>query len=352
MSTKADSLSSIKANVQSLNISEAVKCFEFTMSGIIFTVFFLFFLFLMIRRERKENKEREIKKLKDIIYIRNLWWTLRWFSLIFCLIGALYSFNVFHVEFRYPFVSKVDGIIWFMTIVGIIGAIWAVFARIDAERAFNQSKKTYDALGATFDFISFFENDKFPELLETIGEKNYEQSVVTLYIGFPCVGLLYKENEKLKKNGPIELFLKLITKLRSIKDNLIMDISIPYTLKMGCFDENVSNIILKGITSISKEEKIKIESLLTEFYTLFRTIQTYNNPKLKFITINESEKFRFASINPNFSKPINEVRKKAYTWIVRINQISENGETKFQPFDSFVFQTSEDRFIALLEEVF
>lgn len=345
-----DSLSLVKHNP---NITEKIKYFEFTINGLCFTILFALLLSFMIYFERKENKKRDFSKFKDITFRRNFSWTILWFFLIFFAVGALYQYKVFHLEFPYPFIAKVDGIIWFMTIVGIIGAIWAIFARIDAERAFNQSKKTYDALGSTFDFISFFENDKFPEILESIGKTNYEESIFTLYIGFPCVGLLYRDNEKLKKNGPIELFLKLISKLRSIKDNLVMNIPITYTLKLGCFNEEISAKILKGMKNINADEKIKIEALLVEFYALYNVIQSYKNENLNFILINDSEKFRFASINPNFKRNNDEIKKKAFTWVVKITEEKgENGEITYLPFDSFVFQTSEDRFISLLEQVF
>lgn len=261
-------------------------------------------------------------------------------------------------------VAKVDLIIAFTTIVGVIGAAWAVFARIDAEKAFNQAKLTHEALGTTFSFSEILDSDRLPSIIKNIGQQGTK---VTLFLGIPCVGLFYKDRiEELGKGKIIKVFNELINDLNELvasnNTNVFVclglfkkDIAIKY-LKESGFDFNHGTRDL-----IEEYGKVYDELMRLKVTEKFKDC-------IKIIEIEpQKEYFRFASVY-NERDGIH----KAIVWVVpdlptlivhpvtNIQQTknskqktpAKNGKSEEGFFDSACFQTSDRSLIRILQSVF
>jgi len=292
------------------------------------------------------QKKKKYLEEECTILIRNIIFVVYWVIAIF-IIGI----TLFVLWGMIDPVGKahVDLIIGLTTIIGIVGAVWAVFARIDAEKAFRQSEKTFNALGSTFDFVSFFEKDKLQKIYSKIGTQNTK---ISLYFGFPILGLPYTKNKNLDIK-PEFLFRDLLASLNSIKDKLEDNESIDFTLNIGYIDEQESINLLNDIPDIDAPAKTILSTRLKEFYILVdfffpiidpaTKIRQNKYEKIQFVELELKEKFRFVTFNENADK-------QTFVWIVDIKK-SKSGVLK--PFvESIVFQTKDDRFLNLLEKVF
>jgi len=255
-------------------------------------------------------------------------------------VSVLFAFGLIH-NF-----SQAELLFTIALIFTIVGAFWSVFSRIESSKAFKQSEKTYNSFGSTFDFTSFFEGNRLPEVYNRIEKmKNAETEVeVFLYIGFPIVGLPYVKKEKLG-NNPEKLFKTLIRGIEDIKDSKKQ---VNCILNIGVFTLVDSIKILNAIPNIDENKRSELTTRLEYFDNLVKKRKASNknnNEVVRFIEIDFKEKFRFVTI-----KDLNSGEKKSFVWVV---DLKEGIDGKPKPFEnSMVFQTKEERFLNLLEDIF
>jgi hypothetical protein len=260
--------------------------------------------------------------------------------------------------------SEVDGLVMLMSVIGIIGAIWAVFARVDAERAFNAAKeakdeaikakeesvKTYKSFGASFEFLDILDdnkkNERLPFIIDKIGSSN---TIVSLYLGFPCVGCLYKDYIHFTKNIN-RVFNDFVEKL-----GFIIDAEHSFTLNLAVFDATS----IAKFMSKSGLDKLEYQgdNLFKRYFEKLRALEnkmkdpTWNKEKIiKIIKLTpETEKFRFACVyrNPKLSNVTYDENQisRGLIWVVPDLLYDKK-------FDSAGFQTSDVDIIKMLQKVF
>jgi len=289
------------------------------------TVKILKFLGLETNEEHRNDRRRS--------YVELACWLI--------VVSVLFAFGLIH-NF-----SQAELLVTIALIFTIVGAFWSVFSRIESTKAFKQSEKTYNAFGSTFDFITFFEEDKLPKVYDRIGKEDTE---VSLYIGFPIVGLPYIKNNKLDEK-PENLFISLTRRIEDIKRSKKQ---VNCILNIGIFSLSDSIKTLNAIPHINATKKKELQEQLEHFDNLVKYFNDFNKQKkekdrnynevIRFIEIDFKEKFRFVTI-----KEMDSVDRKSFVWVV---DLKEGSDEKLEPFDSIVFQTKEERFLNLLENIF
>lgn len=245
--------------------------------------------------------------------------------------------------------KQFDWVLLLGLLIGIIAAIWAIAARIDAGKAFVQSEKTYKAFGSTFDFASFFDiDDKYPKLLKTINEltaKN-EECNICLCLGFPGVGILSNIKQNVKIGDLITHLKTLNSILERYNDGLkSLDAQPKYKLRISCFAEEISIGLIDGLKDgITEKEKETVKEKITNFYIYYNAIKKC---KREFVDdLNIEEKFRFITLDN-----IRIREKISYLWVVNIRMNDIGGKIVSEPFDSVVFRSYEEKFVSLLEGI-
>jgi len=252
-------------------------------------------------------------------------------------------------------IARVDIIILFSLILGIIGAVWAFFARIDAEQAYKEAITTRLSFGNSFNFPDIFEEDyankRLPYIIDNIGVDN---SIVSLYIGFPCIAFFYGGQDKLRiEPETIEKnFIKLIFQLGEVIKSFKKQEDKEFTINLGIFNKEE---IRKCFPKLKDGEEPIIpytggRNLLNEWKNVIQEIITLKsdeeknkNKKVNIIWIErENERFRFSS----FRKTIGH-EQRALIWVVPDFYYTNTFE-----FNSAGFQTSDISIIEMLEKVF
>ena len=109
---------------------------------------------------RYHTKRKPLEKLHK----ENIGSAAIWFLIAIAFFFGLSQFNLIHMKDWV--ISDGDLLLIFSIVVGIIGCVWAIYARVDAERAFHeanrahvessaayqQAKATYESFGSSFDF--------------------------------------------------------------------------------------------------------------------------------------------------------------------------------------------------------
>lgn len=270
--------------------------------------------------------------------------------------------------------SKTDLFIMLSFCVAIIGAIWAILARIDAEKAFKTSEQTRLAFGNTFDFDRILSNDrdnpKLPHIINYIREP---ETTVSLYIGFPVVGLFYKKkmDQSSGSLAPITVFMDLLKKLQEVVD----DPKTPnYKLYLGIFSpqniEELSKVKLNqkinngkngnaknnsGKNDSGKNDTAENDMALSDNYvrqfcdiiTRLKEKRKLNQTWEKSIIIIDDipqgkERFRFASVDSDKLR-----LHRGLIWVVPDFRPHNNVQ-----FTSACFQTQDTSIIKILHRVF
>ena len=122
---------------------------------------------------------------------RNWLWTVVVFLWLLNLCFICYYFDILRLPEGITDWKKsnADGFLVFVSILAILGFIWAVRARIDAEKAFRQSEITYEAVTGAFNFDDIYDVDKLPEIYNSIAEP---EVTVVLILNFPMLGVFTK----------------------------------------------------------------------------------------------------------------------------------------------------------------
>lgn len=239
--------------------------------------------------------------------------------------------------------ARVDWFLAFGFVIGIIGAGWAIKARIDAGKAFRASEKTLNALGNSFSFTQILDENKLQSLIGKIGQDN---TTISLYLGFPCVGYLYKDKHLFKKD-PGYIFSKLKDKLSALNTLLgSKDIS-GFELNISCFSKTETEKILDGRAIMMGND-----NLVESFYNYLDILKQFGtkDEKGNRVIVDQNfkigEKLRFMS---SYCSGGPDQENKAFIWIVP--ELSDRQKEQ-KTFDSAAFQTSELKFIEVLESVF
>lgn len=319
-----------------------------TIGSILFVIFLLIVLgslsYLFFESYKKHNC---IKIPKDSR--RNCLWVLVWIISSVILICSLYYYGLIHPTLKEGiWFSHADILLIVASIIAIIGAIWAILARIDAERAFNKSQETLDALGNTFKFYDVLNKDKIFGIIDKIGKSDF---AISLFIGFPYIGYLYEEKNKFHIL-PEDAFEKLTHKLDTLKSSIV-DTKYPinnYKFSISVFPEDISLQLVEKYAnenkSVKENEVTEIQEKIKEFYKRIKIIKSLGKAE---IIIDENmstdENLRFVSLEfktNNFSFKDNKV----LVWIIK--DLS-NTEVSF---DTQCFQSSDLNLISIVQTAF
>lgn len=273
---------------------------------------------------------------------RNFLWVSVWIISSSILFGSLYWLGLIHSPNTNGFfVSDADILLAVVSIIAIVGAFWAVLARIDAERAFNKSQETLNALGSTFEFFDILNNDKLVDIIKSIGNKNTR---INLFLGFPIIGYLFKDKDKLR-NQPLKIFGEFNDKLTVLHTALLTGNIEGFHLNLAVFTkDNSEKLLEKNANGTPKPMLLGDRDVLKEFYTNITRLKAIENKQnIKITDIDCNENLRFASIQLEDQPTQNS---KAIVWIVR----DLTGGVK--QFDSAAFQTSDTKLISVLESAF
>lgn len=332
------------------------------LGGGLLAVSIVLFIVLFIYK----SKLRDVLKSEEKI---NFVFVISGFFILCLLTLALYFFGCIRLP-KAGLVSEEDVFIIFISIVAIVGAIWAILARIDAGKAFDKSVKIFDKsdkilaslLGDTFPLYDIVNENKASPMLKAMGENGYN---VSLFIGFPCIGFLYTEKKKLNVI-PDLFFLDLIHKLDTIDTNFSSRKLENFNFCLGIFPQHTTEDILAKYQKnqkIFKTEPPSIDELkknIDKFYVRAKALQKLNEDpyaKEKNISIKidlemrPDENLRFISVTKG--KPGTDVTNKDFdatnkviVWIVK-NLMHDN-----VIFDSQCFQSSDPKLIAIIQSAF
>lgn len=251
--------------------------------------------------------------------------------ILLCLI--LYWEKIIHCpDEKLPwYESKADLFLVFVSIFGVVGAFWSLFAKIDAEKAFTQSKETYEALANSFDFHQIYDNDKLSYIYQNIGKEN---RTVTLLLNFPLVGLFTQDKDFVYKANQI-FHKELITGLEDLTDNFPDN----FKLNIACYTKEYALSFL--VAGKHDEEERRINN----FYNLIESLENKcgNSDKFNRFYFNKDIGLRIALVNPHYRK--NE--GLALVWTVS-DFIPEDSAK----FEAASFKTVDRCFIETLDKVF
>lgn len=288
--------------------------------------------YLIVSEDNKED-EREKKEKK-----RNYRWVAYWLLATAILFWAFKELGYIHNPKNFAF-SHADLLLAVASIIAIVGAVWAVFARIDADKAFKKSQQTLDAIGSTFGFEEILNNDKLVEIINSIGISNTK---INLFLGFPCIGYLFKDKTKFK-NVPEVLFMDFNSKLGSLLIGLAAKRIANFQLNLAVFSQADSAALLTNAAGQYEPILLGEKDVLKEFYANIEELKKLNHDEIKIFEIQRNENLRFASIQLQ-DQPTH--RSKAIVWIVRD---LTSGVNKF---DSAAFQSSDTKLISVLQTAF
>jgi hypothetical protein len=334
------------------------------------------------------KKKKSISELWNVHTI-NFSWVFLWLlsGVSFCY--ALYQSGKIHVPKNGFTVSHLDLILAVASLIAIVGAVWAVYARIDAERAFKKSEDTFkksqetlEAIGnSSFPFVDIFNSDKFPAFFDipsnVVTPRVLDKTTLSMYLGFPCIGYLFEKNGDFKST-PEEILFIINEYLYQLKTRLAQNkVEKSQAAKLRSVKLNICVFSKKKVLTILNGKILSYGSttnLIDVFYDQLDDLQkmskkdSNDNPIVddydNLIVIkcgkeksdaggnwteenfSPNEKLRFIS----FYNPASKVApSKAYVWVVpRI--VTNNGT--ITSFDSSAFQTTDTKFIDVLESVF
>lgn len=268
----------------------------------------------------------------------------------------------------------------FLASITIIGLVWTIMGRLDAESAKISSQQTLATIGSTFDFDEILEKRNLGEVFHRItnGFKKYDPSskegLVSAYfsLGFPVIGYL---TDRVPKSSSGTFLDDFCTFLERIEDN---DFLAPQQeLKISVFKRDTAFNVLKkysGEAKLTEKDKNKIELKLDVFYCRIEALVSKwkDNPLRGVFYTSTSNNLRFVCLK---SKRENHFICKSYVWVVPQMSDKENtlegAATKAKlplqkpdkentledtankvKFDSFVFTSSDPRYLTMLIKLF
>jgi hypothetical protein len=341
----------------------------------------------------KHKKDKDVLKINGV-HAYNWTWVGIWVICAVSFTVGLVNLGLIHFPYNGFTVSHLDLVLAIASIIAVIGAIWAVYARIDAERAFKKSEETLDAFGANFGFYEILNLNRAGGIIDRISSDNTK---VSLFLGFPIIGYLYENKSIISLQLIEKRFDELIFNINRLIDRLRIhcDSTIQVELKelqnkygkdnalnlqkdypenisfyVAVFSKTESEALLteyyekqkKNGSEIENAEQVRIKQKLDDFYATLDELEKvktcYPSDKGEIKVLNKSkddnsglfmgrnENLRFASINLIDTKLKDYERQKSMIWIV--NDLNKDNPD----FDSSVFQTSDQNLYKVLQTVF
>jgi hypothetical protein len=288
---------------------------------------------------------RERKTPKDLIneHTKNFMWVFIWLASAGFIVFTLYLNGEVHFPKAGFMISELDLILTISTIIAIVGAVWAIYARIDAERAFNKSQETLNALGATFPFYDILNKDKVSDIISFIGKDNCD---ISLFLGFPIIGYLYDEKEKLQIT-PNKVLGNLYTNIVALINNISDLHHFKFHISLFSPTDSDNLITTYGIEKgLSADEVLKIKKDTANFYEKANELLNLSNNNITInLNMGKNENLRFASIKHLKSKSSFQ-DNKSIIWVVK------NLTTTCVSFNSSCFQTSDKNLLDIVQTVF
>ena len=302
-------------------------------------IVFSIILILILNRFKFRDGSRSEEKI-------NLYFVIFWFVLFLLLIGAIYFLGYIRLPKTEFLISEEDIFIILVSIVAIVGAIWAILARIDAEKAFNKSKEILAVLGDTFPLYDIVNNGKASPILDAIGTNDCS---VSLFIGFPCIGYLYTDKDKLNVKPDI-LFNNLKYGIERIITKINNQELANFDFSLSAFSKTDTLLILGKYNTRYPEKSIdSLKDQIDQFYdraNYLKGLTLPDNVSIKIdFTMRPDENLRFISLKK--SKPNTPMAEnKVIVWIVK-NLMYDDVS-----FDSSCFQTSDPKLITIVQSAF
>lgn len=159
---------------------------------------------------------------------------------------------------------------WFLvlvSIIGVIGAIWAILAKVDARRAFDTaelalkasteavdySRKAYESVATSFQFEALFNQNADCMLPYHLERARRVGGDLILFLGFPAVGFFKKE----LRSESLQLLSLITQTVLAIRARSSGETCV---LKLVCFSEELSQAFLAEAKSENTltDEDIKL----------------------------------------------------------------------------------------------
>ncbi len=213
--------------------------------------------------------------------------------------------------------ARVEWIVALGTAIGILGAIWAVLAKMEASRAFSEAAeskdyafRTYNSIAGAFKFSEILKSNTDFMLHFHLGRT---ESDLILFLGFPAVGYFHRGNAKESDMLPSALQFcdKLTSKLISLKHENGSPV-----LRLVLFSKELTKHYLdKGVTNktITDEQRKEFEQAENKLHEAIQELIS-KKPNFKCALLEKEIGLRFAiskSINPD-----EEEKEKAIVWVV------------------------------------
>jgi protein-S-isoprenylcysteine O-methyltransferase Ste14 len=178
--------------------------------------------------------------------------------------------------------AKIEWIVALGIAIGILGAVWAVLAKIDASRAFEQASqaryytlKTYNSIAGAFKFREILKpNSDFmlPFHLER------EHSALILFLGFPAVGFFHRGNNTPKEPDLLPLALKFCNDLTTKLSSLQYDGNFPFIRLVLFSKELTKHYLEKAVTenTITNDQKAEFERVEGHLHEAIQELKSKN----------------------------------------------------------------------------
>jgi hypothetical protein len=256
--------------------------------------------------------------------------------------------------------SEADALLLVISGIAVVGAWWAILARMDAERAFNKSIEVLNAIGGTFDFPQILSRDRFPAIVQRLENDALKNASIALYLGFPAVGYLSKRSTEFDPS-PEVMFETLNHSLFRLRDNIEQGKLRKVQIRISVFSRTDCDNLLNAFQPLvgnSVKRKI-IDDLLTTFFERLGELKALQYPTSSGVVVeveedmHVNERIRFVHFR---SEDGDEEAERALIWVVpnlqhNSSQAGQPPKVVTEAFDSFVLATKSGNFMKLLEKV-
>lgn len=253
--------------------------------------------------------------------------------------------------------ARVEWIVALGTAIGILGAIWAVLAKMEASRAFSEANESKDYAFRTYNSIAGA--FKFNEILKQNTDfmlpfhLHREHSDLILFLGFPAVGFFHRGNHGKEDmlNEAVTFCDNLTAKLLSLKNTTEKPI-IRLVLHSAVLTKEYLN---KGESdkTITNKERQNYENAEKRLHEAIKEFSLAEGKNFKCAVLEKEIGLRFAiskSINPD-----EEENEKAIVWVVAdflINKSNSNQSNQvLSKFESAGFKSRDPEIIKALRNL-
>lgn len=302
-----------------------------------------------IKSEINKDEKSEFEYLKDWIIV------LLVFNIIFALILIFALLGLFRAD-----EPKIEWFLALVSVIGIVGAIWAILARIDAKKAHEQAMaakesadsahdtavKTYKSIAGAFQFSEIL---KLETEFMLYSHVNRENSDLILFLGFPAVGFFCRDDKFDWYDQSLNFCEHLTTKLyRLVAQESLGRIEIRFV----CFSKELTKVYLDKTLKdqlISQGQYDAFVSIEKELHKALKDLKEKHPNNFKYAFLEKEIGLRFTiSAVRDFNRESNE---KCIVWVVSDFQPSNGLKTDIINFQSGGFKTVDPEIIKVLREL-